>query len=137
MVDLNLYNALARRSAFAIYRRYMINRFELWMLSSLCGYLNYRGLTIVSKIEFFQFLSGNWNERKKQEGYFHGLLNKGFIGQYEYLSIPGSQSIGLSDRGVRAMSDYFKAVDNFMVKYKGKGIQIAQANPSDRYKQTA
>jgi hypothetical protein len=107
------------------------------MLSALCGYLSYRGATIVSKIDFFCFLSGNWNERKKQEGYFHGLLNKGFIGQYEYISKPGSQSIGLSDRGVRAMRDYMTSVDAFLTTHSVKNIGISEAQPGDKHKRTA
>lgn len=138
LVDIHLYNALARRAAYPIYLRYTINRFELWMLSSLHGYLSHRGMTIVSKIEFFKFLSGNWRERRKQEGYFHGLLKKGLIGQYEYVRVVGSQSIGFSDHGVRVMRDYLSSVEEFMIKYRNKQqIEIAAAAPNEKYKQTA
>lgn len=137
-VDIHLYNALARRSAFPIYQKYGINRFELWMLSALCGYLSYRGLTIVSKIEFFKFLSGNWNERKKQEGYFHGLLNKHFIGQYEYILKPGSQSIGLSDLGVRVMRDYLASVEGFLTRHtNSNSLPFCEAKPTLKHKLTA
>jgi len=140
LVNIHLYDALARRAAFPIYQRYGINRFELWMLSALVGYLSSKEATIVSKIDFFKFLSGNWNTRKKQEGYFHGLLSKQFIGQYEYVMKPGSQSIGLSSLGVRVMRDYLGSIDEFMKRYtkhNSIAITISEAKPGTKHRLTA
>ncbi len=127
---MHLYNGIARRAAFPIYRKYKVNRFELWMLSALCGYLQHRGLTIVSKLEFFKHLSGNYRDRKKQEGYFWGLLSKHLIGQYEYITQPGSQSIGLSNLGVSCIRDYQASVAAFVERYGNyKRIGIVEAEP--------
>lgn len=136
LVDVHLYDALTRRAAFPIYERYGINRYELWMLSSLVGYLGHRGMTIVSKHGFFKFLTGNRSYRKKQEGYFHGLLSKGFIGQYEYIRVPGSQSIGLSDLGVRVIRDYLGSVQGLIDRHSHSNL-ISMALPETKYKRTA
>lgn len=136
-INIHMYDGLSRRAAYPLWLRFGINRFELTMLSSLCGFLAFKEQTIVSKVEFFSWLTGNGKDRLKQQGYFFGLLSKGFIGQFEYVSIPGSQSIGLSERGVRVIEAYYKSIDEIMHRYNKNKVELQIANPSTKYKRTA
>lgn len=135
-VDIHLYDGLCRRAAFPIYKRFKVNRFELWMLSALVGFLASREMSIASKAEFFGFLTGNWN-KSKLEGYYHGLLGKGLIGQYEYVTRPGSKSVGLSDFGVVVIRQYLASVDEIIAKHGNTTLDIVKADPTTKYRQTA
>lgn len=104
-----------------------INRFELWLLLSLAGFLSLEGKEIVSKDMFFDFLAGNYNHRIKFEGYYQGLLKLKCIGTYEYVSTKpgtGSVSIGLSDYGIEVIKAHFRAIYGLFDRYGNSCVEF-------------
>lgn len=118
MLDQQTYDLISRRAAYPIYLRYKVNRFELWLLSALSGYLDYEGQDICSKGEFFRNITGHARDYPKFEGYYQGLLRLQLIGTYEYISKPGSLSIGLSQLGAKVLEDYKASVKELHARYR-------------------
>lgn len=127
--DYSTYELVRRRAAYPLLRRFGINRYELWMLCQMCGYIQYKGRVIVGKQRFFSFVTGNSREKAKMMGYYTGLSKKGFIGLFEYIKKPGSESFGISDLGVRVLEEYEKELDK-MVELVQKGAQL-DSDPSE------
>ena len=87
-----------------------LNRYELLTLLMLDNYTRKRGKEIVSRHNFLDSISGNYKNRQKVYGYCEGLLNKGFLGSFEYVSSPGSVCIGISETG-------FAAIDQLLIEF--------------------
>lgn len=84
-----------------------LNRYELLTLLQVEDYCRKQGREVVGKKQFIDFTSGNYRNRQRTWGYLEGLLNKGFLGSYEYVSKPGSACIGISDLGNSALDQLF------------------------------
>lgn len=107
-----------RRSSYPVYLKFKINKFELQMLCMLSAFLLHRGKNIVSKAEFFDTMTNNSRERIKIEGYLHGCIDKKFVGCYEYISHPGSLSVGLSDLGISVIKSFEEDLKKMVDKYQ-------------------
>lgn len=113
--DYSTYELIRRRAAYPLLQRFGINRYELWMLCQMCGYIQYKGRVIVGKQRFFSFVTGNAREKAKMMGYYTGLSKKGFIGLFEYIKRPGSESFGISDLGARVLGEYEGELDKMFL----------------------
>lgn len=132
-----------KRASYEVYKRFKVNKFELWLLNSLSWYLQHVEQTIVSRNHFFDTITGNSRELRKMEGYFQGLLRLKCIGTFEYISCPGSLSLGISDLGLEVLRHYKTALAQFSNKYPrntktidGFPLSIT-AEPTPKYRQTA
>lgn len=83
-----------------------MNRYELWMLVQLDSYLKSVKREIVSKKKFFDSITGNGKRWKLMQGYYFGLVSKGYCGCYEYVNKPGSECVGISDLGRSVLAVY-------------------------------
>lgn len=102
---------LKLRSTYQVTLKFRgINRYELLTLLQLDIYMKKQGKEIVSKTRFLESLSGNYRNRQKSWAYTEGLLNKGYLGSYEYVARPGSVCVGISELG-------FKALDQLMIEF--------------------
>lgn len=117
VIDIFQHDYIYKRASFQVYTKYNINKLELWLLSALVWHLKVCGQTVCSKVEFFATVTGNAREWSKMEGYYTGLLSKGFIGTYEYISKPGSLSLGISDLGMNVLREYQVACAVMATKY--------------------
>lgn len=68
-----------RRAAYKCFVQFGINRFELWMLFAFSALLLLNKSRTMSKIQLFDTLSGNGQTKRKFQGYWTGLVNKGMI----------------------------------------------------------
>lgn len=133
------YELVRRRSAFPLLQRYCINRYELWLLVQLAGFMQFYNKSIVSKGLFFDTVTANMREQAKMRGYYTGLVDKRFVGTFEYISRPGSESVGISDLGARVLAEYEHYVTELMNKFKvnearqAKVITFTQAPPKGTY----
>ena len=103
-VDPHLWDMYSRRATYKAYQVFKVNKYELWLLSALYGCLKTVGRPVISKGKFFDKLTKNGRFKKKLFGFYQGLLDRGMIGTYEYISYPGSESVGISDRGLQALA---------------------------------
>lgn len=115
--DFHAYELIKRKSAYPLYTKFGINRFELSFLCQLSGYLRHLNKQIVSKEEMFSAITGNVNEFRKMEGYLKGCRDKGFIGSYEYISRPGSLSLGITDLGLKVLEMFNNELQNYKKRY--------------------
>jgi hypothetical protein len=124
-----------------MYQRFGLNRWEVWMLVSLAGYLSSLGRQIIGKTDFFEHLSNNYRIKAKFPGYFAGLQKHKCIGTFEYISKPGSESVGLSDYGVTIVEAYFEEMERLFAIYGVSGRFILPASTSQthshRYRRSA
>lgn len=116
--DFHAYELIKRKSAYRIYCKFGINRFELTFLVQLSGYLRHINRQIVSKDEIFSAITGNTKEFRKMEGYLKGCRDKQFIGSYEYISRPGSLSLGITDLGLKVLEVFNGELRLFLERYK-------------------
>jgi hypothetical protein len=134
-----LYEYMRRRAAFPLLQRYGINRYELWLLVQLSAHLQYEDKVISSTERFLETITGNQREQAKMRGYYHGLLTKKFIGAFEYIRYPGSESCGISDLGVRVLEEYDKCITGLMLKFQpsenrlGRVVSFTQEPPKGTY----
>lgn len=98
-------------------RIFGLNRYELWMLLALEYWLRWEGMQVGSKTRFFQNLTGNSRLKRKFEGYFYGLLNKGFIGTFEYMGQQPSLCVGISEKGMAAIRMHYEYCDELETRY--------------------
>lgn len=70
---------LERRAAYSCWNKFHINRFELWMLMSLSALMLLYRAKSMGKRQLFDTITGNGRIKRQFEGYFRGLLTKGFI----------------------------------------------------------
>src|SRR5688572_18154870 len=95
-----------RRASFEAFKVFGINKAELNTLLCLEAYLKARNKTIISWREFVDIMTGNNRESAKIKGHYWGLNNKGFIGSYEYIRVPGSLCVGITPKGFAALKAY-------------------------------
>lgn len=131
-----------RRASFCCYQKFSVNKMELWLLCALNAYLNFKGVTIVSKLDFFRQVTANPREKAKMQGYYQGLVTKGCVGVYEYIQQPGSESVGISELGAKVLSTYDESLQFYADKFKRHPHRldasiIITADPQDRWRRTA
>lgn len=141
--DHRQFNFIYKRASYEVYKKFRINKLELWLLTSLEWFLINKNKTVISRDDFFENITGNSREKAKMRGYYQGLVTGKFIGCYEYISSPGSLSIGLSDLGHNVLRCYDQAIGVFMEKYPRSPYRLDEAEPSvvkqemARYRKTA
>jgi hypothetical protein len=133
------YELVRRRAAFPLLQRYCINRYELWLLVQLAGYLQHLNKSIISKGQLFDTITGNKREQAKMNGYYTGLVNKRFVGTFEYISRPGTESVGISDLGASVLAEYERYSAELMHKFEvselrhSKVVTFTQEPPKGTY----
>jgi len=123
-IDFYTYNLIFRRASFPSYSKFRVNKFELTMLCQLNGFLRFKNVVIVSKTELFDVITNNGTEKAKMAGYYTGLLTKGMIGEYEYISQPGSTSVGLSDLGVSVLKQFEHELRLLADRYRCSPLRV-------------
>ena len=122
-----------RRSCNNVVSRYRINRYELQFLLALSGFLKHLDRDVVSFMEFIDTTTKNPKERNKLKGYGWGCINKGFLGSYEYIRVPGSLSIGFSNLGLRVVTEFHSELKRLSEKYSFNKTELKEP-ASDIYK---
>lgn len=102
-VNPHQWNLYSRRATYKAYQRYGINKYELWFLSVIYGCLQTYGRPVIGRKTLFDHVTANSRFRRKMAGYYMGLLEHGMIGTYEYVHLPGSEAVGISDKGMQAL----------------------------------
>lgn len=109
--DVQIYEYIKHKASFPLYAKFKINRFELTFLMQLSAILRHYNKQIINKDDLFSGITGNVKEFRKFEGYLKGCRDKGFIGSYEYISKPGSLSLGISDLGLSVLRMYNREIE--------------------------
>jgi len=130
LIDPCQHDFIYKKASFEVFKIFKINKQELWLLSCLNHYLGTIERNVVSRQAFLENITNNNREIRKMHGYCHGLLTKGFIGSYEYLRVPGSTAIGISDLGVKALESYLKALELVSEKYPMSKNRIGHIQPA-------
>lgn len=117
-VDIYLYSLIARKACLPCWHKFRINRFELHLLSSLNGLLQHKKKVVISKDLLLKTVCSTGRERVKCCGYYEGLITKGFAGEYYYIRRPDTNSIGLTEKGVKVLELYSQEVARLVEKYK-------------------
>ncbi|HTJ52566.1 MAG TPA: hypothetical protein VL443_24065 [Cyclobacteriaceae bacterium] len=127
-----------------VYQAYGINRFEVDCLLLLSGLLENLGRQVISKTVFLKIVTGSFKTKAKFSGYLQGLLDKGCLGSYEYVSSPDSLAIGITDFGIQVMDLYFKEQAELFQRYINpdddcpiRSIVIGEDLPTYKARQTA
>lgn len=130
---------LQYREPVKVCRVFGLNRYELWMLLALEYWLRWEGMQVASKTRFFQNLTGNSRLKRKFEGYFYGLLNKGFVGTFEYMGQPGSLCVGISTKGMAAIRMHYQYCDELKTRYTTDNPSPLsyEESPPTKYKKIA
>jgi hypothetical protein len=129
LMDVSQYEFVYRRASFQVYKKYNINKLELSTLLAFSWFLRHRNRQIIGELETLEQLTGNSREQWKLRAPFEGLLKKGFIGSYEYISSPNSKSYGLSDLGVNTLIEFDKVLTDFQEKFKESPYRIGSGHP--------
>ncbi len=124
LIDHGLYCFIYKRASFEAYKKFKINKLELWLLCALSSYLQYKNAVVIGKDTFFTEMTGNGREQLKMEGPMLGLIKKGFVGSFEYVRVPGSTSVGLSDLGISTLRCYDEALQVFADKFAQSPYRI-------------
>lgn len=134
------YELIRRKAAYPLLSKYGINRYELWLLCQLSALLCHLDKVLVGKQVLLSHITRNVREHGKISGYYIGIVRKQFAGTFEYVSRPGSESIGISDLGVRVLEDYSLLVDKLIEQYKasdkrviGKAVSFTQCTTEGSY----
>lgn len=106
IVDRQTYDLIRRRASVVCYRKFGVNRYELGLLDQLCGLLRAEGRYYVGRHHLFDTVTKNSREKNKMKGYYHGLLRLKLIGTFEYIKVPGSECVGISDLGASVIEAY-------------------------------
>ncbi len=130
LIDYRQYNFIYKRASYEVYKQFRINKLELWLLTSLYWHLQYENRTVMAKSEWFGTITGNSREIRKMEGYFQGLIRLGCVGTFEYISSPGSVSVGLSDLGISILDFYDRALLKFQLKFPCHPYKLDRKQPS-------
>jgi hypothetical protein len=128
MISPFLTDLIDRRASYGIWRRYRINKLELWLLRSLYAFTVYCNRPIVNKTEWFETVSGNLKFRRKMEGYLIGLFRSQVVGAFEYISLPGSFSIGISEFGYEVLRRWAEDRQKLVDKY-GQSLEYKERDP--------
>ena len=98
-------------------------------------------ITIVSKQYFVRTSTANRRQWNKLYGALDGLLRKGFIGSYEYVSRPGSVCLAISDLGFTVIGHYSNDLAELYKRFKPHRNRLPGVDSFEqekpRYKQTA
>ncbi len=130
-IDHSLYDFIYRRASYPSWQRYRVNKLELKVLGMLSAYLKHINRVISSQQEFLDTVTRNALEKRKLGGAINGLVSKNCIGSFEYIQSPGSVCIGLSDLGVKVLSDFNTKLELMADKYKPSAYRIDNViNPS-------
>lgn len=112
------YESVKYRASYPVYLAYKINKAELWFLCQLSGVIQATGREYVSKKIFFDSLTGNNKMKVSLHGPFYGLLDRGFIGTFEYVGRPGSVCLGISELGYNALRMYHSHIERIAGQIK-------------------
>jgi hypothetical protein len=105
-MDVCLQQLVMRRAAYQVRLKYDINRYELYLLMQLHALLMHLDRPFVSVIGLFRQITGNSGEWRKMNGYMTGLINRRYVGTFEYVKTPGSLSVGPSELGLAVIECY-------------------------------
>lgn len=111
------YEFIFRRASYTCYLKFRVNKFELKLLMALVHFLRYKGRNVVARSEFFNHITNNVRERAKMQGYYAGLLDKKIIGTFEYIAIPGSECVGISELGLSVLAELQRELNRLSAQY--------------------
>jgi len=100
-----------------MFAKFGLNTYEVWALLALHGFLTLQNKVLISHNTLINYLSGTHRSRQKFCGYYKGLLDKKFIGAFEYTNNVDSFSVGISDLGFTVINSYFDELDNLFARY--------------------
>lgn len=112
------YERFRYRASYPVYLAFGLNKSECWTLFQLSGYLKACAREVVSRKLFLESLSGNHRMKVKTLGFYYGLIDKGMLGTYEYISRPGSLCVGITDLGYKALEMYERELERLRAKQK-------------------
>lgn len=121
----------------SIFQRFGINRQEMQCLLQLSGFLENINKPLVSRGIFVDYISGSYGTKAKYYGYTKGLIEKGCLGSFEYISHPDSISLGITDYGIEVMRVFFEDQDKLFRRYNREAeckiISIVQGESIPKY----
>jgi len=139
LINHEVYCFIYKRASFEVYKKFRINKLELWLLCAIAAFLRHKNQTVISKDILFNQITGNGKEQLKIQGPFEGLVKGKFIGTYEYITMPGSCCIGLSELGSKTLQCYNEACKIFAEKFAESPYRLGMPEhnveePSARYR---
>lgn len=123
------YELLKGRSSTKVWQTFKVNRWELQVLIQLKSYSVITGRLIFARTDFIQFMTRSKRDKTKIFGALCGLLSKKLIGMFEYISIPGSQSIGISDLGHKVIDVFY---DQFSALKRQQRARFAKSRKAKK-----
>jgi len=110
---------LVRFRAFSLAcKKFECNNLELMMLCAIYGLLRHENKTVTGLRDCIDTMTRNTRQKQKLYGAFTGLVRLKLVGCYEYVSNPGSLSVGLSELGYACIQQYYKSCEELCEKYK-------------------
>jgi hypothetical protein len=108
---------------------------EITLLFYLHGYLSLQGKTICSEVAFLHFITPSPKERSKLAQHMYFCMSKRLIGSYEFIRLPGSKCLGLSDLGCSVLLEYYNQINYRLRQANAKEIKatVQPAEPKDLY----
>lgn len=117
-----------RRASYAVKLRYGISKPELETLLSLYHFTIHRGKDIVAWSDFVKQHTGNIREKLRLGEVMKGLFRLAVIGSFEYIPIPGSLCVGISELGYKIITAYLEAVSVFIDNHSKESRLVNRAN---------
>jgi len=78
LVDHRQFNYIYKRASYEVFKRFNINKQELWLLTALEWQLMVSNKTVIARSILFDTITGNSREQAKMSGYYNGLLDQVF-----------------------------------------------------------
>ncbi len=118
--------AVERRAASVIWKRYQVNKYELNLLASLSAYLCLKGKKIISRKIFTDWLGLGIKEERRCWMFINHMIRKGVIHRLAYRRSDGN-SLAISNYGIRILQDFYQALpqdDQHGGTFSNLGIDI-------------
>lgn len=127
--------AVERKAAAVVYKRFGINRYELNMLASLSAYLCLKDKRIISRKIFTDWLGLGYKEEKRCWVYLQHLVRKGVIHRLAYRR-PDGNSLAISEYGIRILDAFYQALSELEQRVPDRsytGLALDTGNLPDGY----
>lgn len=100
--------AFERKACRVVWRKYRVNKFEVWTLAGFSAFLLLKGKTVMGIKGYVNWLGVGIKEERLIVGNFAGLVKKGLVSKYDRRR---GVSFGISGFGVIVLEAFYEEIE--------------------------
>jgi hypothetical protein len=117
LAEVSFHIWMHKRAAKKVYRLFGCNKLEMDFLLCVAAAMNCNDQAIIRVSEIVDKLTARKPEKTRLQQHCFHCVRKGFLGSYEYVSNPGSKSVGFTPLGIECLKAYMNALSELSGKF--------------------